>query len=428
MRGLRSAFRQVQDISSIGIDSWAVDYALLKKGRMLGVPYHYRDKRSAYGVNKVHSTISAQKLYQRNGLQHLDFNTLFQLSAEREDEVLNIADRMLMIPDLFNFWLTGQQWAESTNASTTGLVDANSGQWDLELIEKLELPTSVFPPIIQPGQRVGTLLQEVAVKLETSANLPVISVGSHDTASAVVAVPKQDEESAFISSGTWSLVGVELDAPVLSSQSQDANFTNERGVDGKTRFLKNVSGLWLLSESARAWGLESDGDLQRLLLAASEVEGTVPTFDVMDPSFTPPGDMPKRIRNWFEHRGAKPPSNPAELVRSILESLAEAYANTLDEAEKLSGVPIKTIHIVGGGSQNELLCQLTADRTGKTVLAGPVEATAMGNILVQLRAVGEITGGLAEMREIVSKTVNPRKYTPRRTPIARMSMESPRVS
>lgn len=410
--GLATAFREGHSIASIGVDSWAVDYALLKNGRMLGVPYHYRDERSAEAVDLVHERISAEKLYQRNGLQHLDFNTLFQLTDERSNGFLDIAERMLMIPDLFNYWLTGECTAESTNASTTGLLNARSGKWDAELMKILNLPADLFPNVVEPGYRVGSFLPEVAAELGASSDIPVHSVGSHDTASAVVAVPALDNGAAFISSGTWSLVGIELDSPVLSRESQKANFTNERGVDGKTRFLKNVSGMWLLSESMRTWEKSSDVDLEKLLKAAAEVETKVSIFDVTDPRFAEPGDMPTRILNWFEVRGLQKPSSRPELVRSILESLAEAYKNALSQVEQLSGTTLRTIHIVGGGSQNELLCQLTANRTEKTVFAGPVEATAMGNILVQLRAVGEIQGGLDEMRSIVANTVKPKKYVP----------------
>ncbi|PQM74791.1 rhamnulokinase family protein [Corynebacterium sp. J010B-136] len=410
--GLISGFSQNQGIASIGVDSWAVDYALLRKSRMLGIPYHYRDARSTNAVGIVHRVVSSEKLYERNGLQHLDFNTLFQLVDERDEGVLDFAERILMIPDLFNYWLTGKQVAESTNASTTGLLDARTGTWDTELMELLDIPSNLFPPVVESGHLVGNLIPEVATELGASPNIPVISVGSHDTASAVVAMPATDSGAAFISSGTWSLVGIELDSPVLSRASYEANFTNERGVDGTTRFLKNVSGMWLLSESMRTWKESGEAGLEKLLRASAAMDTDIAIFDVMDPRFAEPGDIPTRICKWFEERGLRPPSSRPELVRSILESLAEAYKNALEQAESLTGVEVRTIHIVGGGSQNELLCQLTANRTGKTVFAGPVEATAMGNMLVQLRAVGEILGGLDEMRTVVSNTVKPKKYVP----------------
>lgn len=415
--GLSKAFHdmegsQGEKIASIGVDSWAVDYALLRNGRMLGIPYHYRDSRTADAIEEVHSQCGVEELYNRNGLQHLDFNTLFQLVAERESGMLDVADSLLLIPDLLNYWLTGQQISESTNASTTGLLSAQTGQWDFKLIEQLGLPKSLFPQVVEPGHRVGPLLPEIATEIGAPKDVPVISVGSHDTASAVVAVPSMGDESAFISSGTWSLVGIELETPVLTAESLAANFTNERGVDGKTRFLKNVSGMWLLSESMRSWEKEGEVQLEDILKAASQVDIPVPLFDVTDARFAEPGDMPARIRAWFEEHGISSPATRPELIRSILESLAQAYAITLEQAERLSGKAIGTIHIVGGGSQNELLCQSTANRTGKVVLAGPVEATAMGNILVQLRAVGEISGGLDEMRSLVANTVNPKKYLP----------------
>ena len=332
-----------QNVVSIGIDSWAVDYALVREGRMVSVPYHYRDERSEVGVRAVHEQISPEQLYGRNGLQHLAFNTVFQLAADRESGFLDFADRALLIPDLIGYWLTGEQVTESTNASTTGLLEAQTRQWDVRLMQQLGISENLLAPLIEPGATVGQLLPSVAAALGTTPELPVTAVGSHDTASAVVAVPAVDYESAFISSGTWSLVGVELDAPVLTSESQAANFTNEGGVDGRVRYLKNVSGLWLLSESIRTWDGPGAGEAQRtsdlaeLIAQARDVTRPVPVFDATDERFTAPGDMPARIAAWCEEHGVEPPRNRAEVVRSILESLAEAYARTIEQAEELSG-------------------------------------------------------------------------------------------
>jgi rhamnulokinase len=420
--GLAQALREEDEVASIGIDSWAVDYALLRDGRMLGVPYHYRDGRTAAGVEAVHGQVPPEELYARNGLQHLPFNTVFQLAADRARGDLDVADRMLLVPDLIAYWLTGQQVAEATNASTTGLLDARTRHWDTSLMDRLGHPREFFAPVVAPGSTIGELLPGVAAELGAGPGLAVTAVGSHDTASAVVAVPATDGESAFISSGTWSLVGIELDSPVLTAQSRAANFTNEGGVDGRVRYLKNVSGLWLLSESMRTWDGPGGADAQRagglaaLLAEAAAVTRSMPVFDATDDRFTAPGDMPARITAWCEERGLEPPRTRAEVVRSILESLAAAYATTVEQAERLSGRTIRTVHIVGGGSQNALLCQLTADRTGRPVHAGPVEATAVGNVLVQARAAGLVTGSLEALRSIVAATFEPVRYQPRTVP------------
>ncbi|MFF0903335.1 UNVERIFIED_CONTAM: rhamnulokinase family protein [Kocuria sp. CPCC 205316] len=417
--GLAQALRGDDDVVSVGVDSWAVDYALLRNGRMLGVPYHYRDERTAAGVAAVHGQVPPEELYARNGLQHLPFNTVFQLAADRVAGDLDVADRALLIPDLIAYWLTGQQVAEATNASTTGLLDARTGQWDTGLLDELGLARGLLAPVVAPGTTIGALLPAVAAELGAGPGLPVTAVGSHDTASAVAAVPSTAEDAAFISSGTWSLVGIELEAPVLSEASRAANFTNEGGVDGRVRYLKNVSGLWLLTESMRTWDgpgatdAQRSSDLAALLAEAAAVTRPVPVFDATDARFTAPGDMPARIAAWCQEHDAEPPRTRAEVVRSILESLAAAYATTIEQAERLSGRSIRTVHIVGGGSQNALLCQLTADRTGRTVHAGPVEATAIGNVLVQLRAAGVLSGTLEALRDLVARTFEPVRYVPR---------------
>lgn len=417
--GLAQALREEPDVRSIGVDSWAVDYGLLRGGKLLGVPYHYRDERTAVGVQAVHAAVAPQELYARSGLQHLPFNTVFQLAVDRQRGDLDAADRALLIPDLVAYWLTGAQVTEETNAATTGLLDARTRQWDADLMARLGLPADLFAPLVAPGAEIGGLLPAVAAELGAPAGLPVTAVGSHDTASAVVAVPFADQDAAFISSGTWSLVGVELPSPVLTPESQAANFTNEGGVDGRTRYLKNVSGLWLLSESIRTWDGPGATDAQRtsnlaeLISQAAAVTEPMPVFDVTDERFTPPGDMPARIAAWCTERGIRPPQTRAEVVRSILESLAAAYADVLDQIERLTGRSLRTVHVVGGGSQNSLLCQLTADRTGRTVYAGPVEATAIGNVLVQARAAGLVSGGLEELRRLVARTFEPIRYEPR---------------
>lgn len=417
--GLAQAFREEPGVCSIGVDSWAVDYGLLRGGKLLGLPYHYRDERTAAGVQAVHAAVPPEELYSRSGLQHLPFNTVFQLAVDRQRGDLAMAERALLVPDLIAYWLTGRQVTEETNAATTGLLDARTRQWDTELMARLGLANGLFAPLVAPGARIGGLLPAVAAELGAPAGVPVTAVGSHDTASAVVAVPFADEDAAFISSGTWSLVGVELPTPVLTAESHAANFTNEGGVDGRIRYLKNVSGLWLLSESIRTWDgpgatdAQHTSNLAELISQAAAVTAPVPVFDVQDERFTTPGDMPARITAWCEERGLRAPRGRAEMVRSILESLAAAYADVIEQIERLTGRSIRTVHVVGGGSQNTLLCQLTANRTGRTVFAGPVEATAIGNVLVQARAAGLVSGGLEELRRLVARTFEPVRYEPR---------------
>ncbi len=403
--GLAAAVREDPTVGSVGVDSWAVDYGLLRAGELVAPPFHYRDERNLAAVDRVHALVPPDELYGRNGLQHLPFNTLFQLAAERD---LGGADRMLLIPDLFGYWLSGREVAERTNASTTGLLSAVTGRWDDDLITRLGIPRHLLPDLVDPGTVLGPLT--AAMRDRIGADLDVIAVGSHDTASAVVAVPAVSDDFAYISCGTWGLVGVELDRPALTEASRAANFTHEGGVGGRIRFLHNVMGLWLLSESLRAWGRD---DLPALLASAAEVTGEVPVFDANDPSFLTPGDMPARIAAWFAERGLRAPDGPIEVVRSIVESLAVAFADAVRTASALSGRRVSVIHLVGGGSQNDLLCQLTADRSGVPVLAGPVEATALGNVLVQARALGALSGSLESLRALVAVAFTPRRYDPR---------------
>jgi rhamnulokinase len=412
--GLRKAVGAQPDLVGVGICSWAVDYGLVSGDRLINNPFHYRDERTARGVELVHKIADHATLYATNGLQFLPFNSIYQLAVDHEAGVINDTTRMLMLPDLLGFWLTGEQVVERTNASTTGLLDLGTGTWNGTLIDKLSLPRSLFPFLIDPGIRIGALRDEVAAEVGATAALDVIAVGSHDTASAVVGVPMTEPGAAYVSSGTWSLVGVELDRPVLTEDSREASFTNEGGVDGKIRYLRNVMGMWLLSESIRSWEREGQSvELATLLAQAAAVRTPVPIFDANHPSLLPPGDMPKRIAALCAEADAAAPDSPAVFARSILESLAEAYAAAITDAERLSGQKINTVHIVGGGSQNTLLCQLTANRTGLRVLAGPVEATAIGNVLIQGRATGLVHGELSELRALVARTFPPAEFQPR---------------
>ena len=400
-------------VDGIGVDSWAVDYALLDdQGRLLGHPVSHRDSRTAGVLDRVVEQVPARELYDVTGLQQLPFNTVYQLVSELP--LPATTETLLMIPDLLGFWLTGQRGAEATNASTTQLYDVRGRAWATGLAEQLGIPAGILPPLREPGELVGGLTREMADRTGLPPDTPVIAVGSHDTASAVVGVPFEDPRAAaYVSSGTWSLVGVELDAPVLSDAAREASFTNEGGVDGTIRFLHNVTGLWLLSESLRVWSDAGETcDLTALLDAAARMPGLRTVVDVDHPSFLPPGDMPARIEQRCRETDQPPPASPEEHTRCVLDSLALAYRRTVRRAAELSGHPVDVVHVVGGGARNELLCQLTADACGVPVLAGPVEATALGNVLVQARSLGADLLDLAAMRRLVRKTQQLVRYEP----------------
>lgn len=406
--GLAVAGSREPGLRSIGVDAWAVDYALLREGRMLGAPHHYRDERNFRGVDAVLAAVPSEQLYAANGLQHLPFNTLFQLATDLVDGALARADSMLLIPDLIAFWLTGRPAAERTNASTTGLLDLR-GEWNDALIARLGLPRGIFPRLIDPGTALGTLTTAMALELGLAESTIVTAVGSHDTASAVLAVPAAGDDFAYISCGTWGLVGVELEAPIVTEAARLANFTNEGGVDGRVRFLHNVMGTWLLSESLRTWQTD---DLAGLLAAATALTTKVSVFDADDPRFLAPGDIPARIADYCREHELPVPRDRVEYVRSIVESLAATFARTVRLASELSGQPVAVVHLVGGGSKNELLCQLTADRCALPVLAGPTEATAFGNVLVQARTLGLVTGSIESLRALVAASTEVRRYLP----------------
>ncbi|HET7782009.1 rhamnulokinase [Pseudarthrobacter sp. CC4] len=394
---------QGERILSIGIDTWAVDYGLVNAaGELTAPPFSYRDDRSRAAVEPVHRKLDPARLYATTGLQFLQFNTIYQLASEPDLDGL----QALLIPDLIAFLLTGQRRTEATNASTTGLFDAVAGEWATEFFTALGLRKDLFPPLIQPGEAIGTLLPEIAARSGLPRDTKVVAVGSHDTASAVAAVPAKAEDGeenfAYISSGTWSLVGLELKHPVLTEASRAANFTNERGVDGTIRYLRNMGGLWLLSECQRTWAQEGvRPELTALLTAAAALPAGGPQINPDDPYFIAPDHMPERIRGAVRRTGEVLPNDPAAITRCIMDSLAAGYARTIRDAERVADRIVDVVHIVGGGSQNRLLCQLTADATGRKVVAGPVEATALGNVLVQARAAGAVCGGLAELRALV---------------------------
>jgi rhamnulokinase len=404
-REILDGLRATEGADSIGIDSWAVDYGLLdSSGALIGNPVHYRDRRTDGVMERVVAEVGADTLYDVGGLQFLPFNTVYQLLASAPPPQ---ARTLLMIPDLLAYWLTGEAGAEVTNASTTGLYDVRSGEWAYPLIERLGLPRRLFPALRRPGSAAGTLRAEVAAETGLPSSLPVTAVGSHDTASAVFAVPASNDRFGYVSCGTWSLAGVELTAPVLTAESRTAGFTNEVGVDGTIRYLRNIMGLWLLQESLRTW--RDEASLSALLAAAEDAPPFAALVDPGDQEFLPPGDMPARIAAHCERTGQRPPADRAATVRCILESLALGHRAAIREAARLSGRTVEVVHIVGGGARNALLCRLTADACGLPVVAGPIEATAIGNALVQARA----HGFTADPRELVRRTQDLTVYHPR---------------
>jgi rhamnulokinase len=395
--------RAAGPLRGIGVDTWGVDYALLdERGRVLGLPFHYRDGRGDAMVARAFERVARDEQYAVTGIQTMPINTVFQLLADEGSAALKAASRLALVPDLLALWLSGELANERTNASTTGLLDARTGEWAADLIARLGLPGALFDQLVEPGAVLGPALGDHGL-----GPVPVFAVASHDTASAFVAAPVRDEHAAILSSGTWSLLGLELPAPVLTGAARDANLTNERGIDGSTRLLKNVMGLWLEQECARAWGL----DHAEIFAAAEAAPAGGPLFDPDDESLLLPRDMPARIAEVCGRGGQSPPRGPGAIARAILESLACKYRLVLEGLEAVSGRDVRCIHVIGGGARVDLLCRLTADLTGREILAGPVEATAMGNVLVQCRAAGEL-GSLADIRAVVAASTAPVVHEP----------------
>ena len=401
-------------LSGIGLDTWGVDFALLGRDDvLLGFPYHYRDSRTEGMLEEAFRHLSQATLFERSGCQFLQINTLYQLLSMvvHKSPLLEVAETFLMIPDLFNFWLTGKKVCEFTNATTTQFCDPRRKSWSKEICDTLGLPSEILPEIVQPGTQLGTLLPSVAA--ETGLlEIPVIAPACHDTGSAVAAVPSQGEDWAYISSGTWSLMGIEIPEPIITNQALALNFTNEGGVENTFRFLKNIMGLWLVQECRRTWA--QAGDEMSYTQMTQLAESAKPFATLIDPDdevFLPPGDMPSRIVDYSKRTGQTRPSDAGGILRCILESLALKYRWVLEKLEAVRGREIDVIHIVGGGAQNQTLCQFTADATETTVIAGPTEATAVGNIAVQAIASGLI-GSISEAREAVRRSFNVITYEP----------------
>lgn len=398
-------------LCGIGVDAWGVDYGLLDdRGRLLGLPFHYRDPRTDGMLERAFQRITREQLFAATGIQVMPINTAFQLLADEGTPMLEAARSIALVPDLLALWLSGELANEATIASTTGLVEAGAAHWAMQVIEALHLPRRLFKEVIEPGTQLGTLIHAHLDETGIDAGVPVFAVASHDTASAFVAAPIRERgTSAVLCSGTWSLLGVELEEPVLSEAALAANLTNERGLDGTTRLLKNLMGLWLLQECRRAWG--SDFSYEELQRLATEADADVPLFDPDAHEFLARGDMPRRIVGKWRRTGQDQPEGRGMVVRSVLVSLACKYRCVLDQLEHVIGRELEAVHVIGGGAKNTLLCQLTSDLTGRPVLAGPAEASALGSVLVQARAVG-LFGSLREMREAVSATAQPKHYEP----------------
>ncbi|MFF3346237.1 rhamnulokinase family protein [Streptomyces sp. NPDC002779] len=409
--GVLDGLRAAGQVDSVGIDSWAVDYGLLDAdGALLGNPVHYRDSRTDGVAEKVWATVPAEELYGATGLQYAPFNTLYQLMAARGTDQLARARRLLLIPDLLTYWLTGEQGTELTNASTTQLIDPRTRRWATDVAARLGVDLDLFAPLRQPGEPAGLLRPEVLDDTGLTGPVPVTAVGSHDTASAVAAVPAgAGEHFAYICTGTWSLAGLELDAPVLTEESRAANFTNELGLDGTVRYLRNIMGLWLLQECLRVW---DEPDLGGLLLRAAKAPALRSVVDAGDAAFLAPGRMPQRIAEACRASGQPAPESPAEVTRCILDSLALAHRRAVADAQRLADRPVDVVYVVGGGTRNALLCQLTADACGLPVVAGPTEAAALGNVLVQARPHG-LVRDLMDGRQLLTRTQPLTRYEPR---------------
>jgi sugar (pentulose or hexulose) kinase len=403
-----------RNIAGISVDSWGVDFGLLdERGELVENPHHYRDKQTEGMFEEAFRRVPKREVYERTGIELRRINSLFQLLAMRlrRDPALARARRLMFMADLVAHALCGETFAEYTLASTSQMADMHTGEWSSKLLARLDLPTELLPQIVQPGTAVGRLTEEAAADCGCG-QVPVIATASHDTGAAVAAVPAQGDDWAYLSSGTWSLAGVELKKAVITDASFEANITNEGGVEGTIRFLTSLAGLWLVQECRRQWQREgSDFSYGQLTEMARRARPFAARIQPDDDRFGAPGDVPARINAQLEQTGQRPLSDKGEIVRSILEAVAFTYRRTLDSIEGMTGRRSRLLHIVGGGAQNELLNQFAADATGREVIAGPIEATSIGNVLIQAMAVGAI-GSLAELRDVVRNSFPTQRYSP----------------
>jgi rhamnulokinase len=410
--------------ASIGVDTWGVDFGLLARdGSILGLPFCYRDARTQGAMEEFFKLVPREELYEATGIQFMPFNTLFQIYSMVRDRspILDAASDLLFMPDLFNYLLTGKKASEFTMATTSQIFNPRTRSWDPGLFQAMGLSKKILQEVLEPGKVLAHLLPDVARETELK-DVPVVATASHDTGAAVAAVPARGRNWAYISSGTWSLVGVEERAPIITREALDRNFTNEGGVAGTIRFLKNVTGLWLVQQCRKAWEgtrAYSYDELTRMAAAAPPFQALI---DPDAPEFLHPPDMPEAIRAYCRKTGQAPPLSAASLVRSVFESLALKYRLIIDQMENIVGHPIERVHIIGGGSQNHLLCQFAANATGRAVSAGPAETTAVGNILVQAMALKSV-GSHEEMRTIVRDSFDPMDYEPRQDKAWREAFE-----
>lgn len=420
-KGLKKAAQQYgNQVVSCGVDTWGVDYVLLsEKNELLGQPYHYRDSRNDGMVEHALTRVPKAEIFAESGLQFMQINSLYQLISMQlnDPELLEIADRFLMVPDFFHWLLCGSKVVEFTNATTTQFYHPQNRDWSIDLLRKFDIPTDIFPEVVPPGTRLGSLRKNVMQQTGLE-RIDVVAPATHDTGSAIAAVPTDrtgNANWAYISSGTWSLIGVEVQDAILTAEALSQNVTNEGGIDGTYRLLKNVMGLWLVQECRRSFEREGNSfDYTQLTHLATQAEPFQSMIDPDDPVFLSPVDMATTIRQWCQEHGEAVPETEGELVRCALESLALKYRKVLRGLETLTNEKIEAIHIVGGGCNNELLNQFTANACGVPVIAGPVEATALGNVLVQARATGEI-GTLAEIRKVVKASSELATFEPEQT-------------
>lgn len=406
--------KQQGKIKSLGIDTWGVDFGLLdEQGKLLGNPVHYRDKRTNGILPKAFAKLDKDRFYKLTGNQFMELNTVFQLLAlqEQDPDTLNRAKTLLFMPDLFNYFLSGKKVSEYTIASTSQILNAQTKNWSSEIIENLHLPKDIFTEIVQPGTKIGTLSDSICEELGLD-KIDIVAVAEHDTQSAMTAVPTQDDDFIFLSCGTWSLLGSELDAPIINQTSADLNITNEGGANNKISFLKNIIGLWLIQESRRQWIKECKeygfGELEQMAKQVGFINSFINTDDN---KFVSAGNIPQRIRDYCKQTNQHIPQNEAEIVCCIDQSLALKYRFALEQIEACTGKNYPAINIIGGGIQSKLLCQLTADVCGKQVIAGPVEATVMGNIAMQLIALGAIKD-IKQARQIIANSEQITVYQP----------------
>ncbi len=402
---------------SIGIDTWGVDFGLIdSEGKLMENPVHYRDARTAGLVDEAFKTMPKEKLYGITGIQFMELNTLFQLISLKKYRpwMLERADKMLFMPDLFGYMLTGKMCAEYSIASTSQLIDLDKRTWSKEILDAFGIKESVFAPLVQPGTVLGELSKEICEECGVDP-VPVISVCGHDTQSAITSVPCEDGDFAFLSSGTWSLFGTELDKPIVNETSMNINITNEGGFDGSTGFLKNIIGLWLIQESRRQWKREgkeySYADLEKLALAAETFKCFI---DPDAPEFVPHGNIPERVREFCRKTGQYVPETVGEIMRCIYESLAMKYRLTFEKLRECTERDYPVIHVIGGGTKDGLLCQMTANSCDRTVKAGPIEATVMGNVAVQLMSDGSVKN-IGQARKIVADSSELKTFEPKDT-------------